>query len=71
VTMMTGMVCIGVGQGVQPLLGYCVGARDWDRFKKVLVFSLGFALVLSVILTGVCYLFTGQIVKAFLTNPDA
>ena len=26
VTMMTGMVCIGFGQGVQPLLGYCVGA---------------------------------------------
>ncbi|MGN0976989.1 MAG: MATE family efflux transporter, partial [Faecousia sp.] len=71
VTMMTGMVCIGLGQGVQPLLGYCVGARDWNRFKKVLVFSLGFALVLSVVLTGVCYLFTGQIVKAFLTNPDA
>lgn len=26
VTMMTGMICIGMGQGVQPLLGYCVGA---------------------------------------------
>lgn len=28
VTMMTGMVCIGLGQGVQPLLGYCVGAKN-------------------------------------------
>lgn len=27
VTMMTSMVCIGLGQGVQPLLGYCVGAK--------------------------------------------
>ena len=32
VTMMTGMVCIGLGQGIQPLLGYCVGAKKWYRF---------------------------------------
>ncbi|MGN1001317.1 MAG: MATE family efflux transporter [Oscillospiraceae bacterium] len=71
VTMMTGMVCIGLGQGVQPLLGYCVGARNWDRYKKVLRFSLVFALLLGAALTGVCYLFTEQIVRAFLTDADA
>ena len=38
VTMMTGMVCIGFGQGVQPLLGYCVGAKLWERFKKIMRF---------------------------------
>ena len=62
VTMITGMICIGLGQGVQPLLGYCVGARNKERFNKVLVFSLVFAFVLSTVMTGVCYLFTGQIV---------
>ena len=36
VTMITGMVCIGFGQGVQALLGYCVGANLWERFKKVM-----------------------------------
>lgn len=71
VTMMTGMVCIGLGQGVQPLLGYCVGAKDWTRFQKVLKFSLLFALVLSAILTGICYLFTKQIIQAFLTDGAA
>ena len=71
VTMMTGMVCIGLGQGVQPLLGYCVGARDWKRVKNVLIFSLGFAFVLSTVMTGVCYLFTEQIVRAFLTDAAA
>lgn len=71
VTMMTGMVCIGLGQGVQPLLGYCVGAKKWDRYKNVLRFSLLFAFILSSILTGVCYLFTEQIVRAFLTDPAA
>ena len=71
VTLMTGMVCIGLGQGVQPLLGYCVGAKDWSRYKNVLRFSLGFALILSVTLTGICYIFTNQIVRAFLTDAAA
>lgn len=71
VTMMTGMVCIGLGQGVQPLLGYCVGAKKWDRYKSILRFSLLFAFILSSILTGICCLFTEQIVHAFLTDPAA
>ena len=25
ITMITGMICIGFGQGIQPLLGYCGG----------------------------------------------
>ena len=71
VSMMTGMVCIGFGQGIQPLLGYCVGAKLWERFKKVMKFSLVFSLALSVVMTGVCYLFTNGIVSAFLTDPAA
>lgn len=71
VTMVTGMVCIGLGQGVQPLLGYCVGARRWDRYRQCLRFSLAFAFVLSMVLTAVCYLFTGDIVRVFLTDAAA
>lgn len=71
VTMMTSMVCIGLGQGVQPLLGYCVGAKKWDRYKKVLRFSLVFAFALSTFLTVVCYVFIGQIVGVFLTDAAA
>ena len=48
VTMMTGMVCIGFGQGVQPLLGYCVGAKLWERFKKIMRFSIFFSLALKI-----------------------
>ena len=71
VTMITGMVCIGLGQGIQPLLGFCVGSKNWDRYKKTLKFSLWFALILGVSLTAICYLFTNQIVSAFLTEVSA
>ena len=71
VTMMTSMVCIGLGQGIQPLLGYCVGAKKWERYRGVFRFSMVFALALSVILTAICYLFLPQIVSAFLTDSTA
>lgn len=71
VVIITGMVCMGLGQGVQPILGYCVGAKLRERFKKVLKFSLIFAFILSAVLTGICYLFTNQIVSAFLTDSTA
>lgn len=71
VVTITGMACMGLGQGVQPILGYCVGAKLWERFKKILRFSLIFAFLLSVILTGICYLFTNQVVSAFLTDSIA
>lgn len=71
VTMMTGMVCIGLGQGIQPLLGYCVGAKKWERYRGVLRFSMIFAFILSAVLTIICYLFLTQIVSAFLTDAAA
>jgi len=71
VTMITGMVCIGFGQGVQALLGYCVGAKLWDRFKNVMRFSVIFALALSLTMTLLCYLFTNQIVSIFLAEQAA
>ena len=71
VVIITGMVCMGLGQGVQPLLGYCVGAKLWKRFKDIFKFSILFALILGVDLTIICYIFTNQIVSAFLTDVTA
>lgn len=71
ILMITGMVSMGIGQGVQPLLGYCVGSGNWDRFKKYLRFAFVFATALGVVLTIVCYLFTNQIAGAFLTDVNA
>ena len=69
--MMTSMVSIGLGQGVQPLLGYCVGAKNWERYRSAIKFSLIFGFFLSAVLTLICYLFTGQIVSVFLTDAAA
>lgn len=71
IVMITSMICMGLGQGVQPLLGYCTGARLWSRFRSILRFSLVFSLILAAVLTGLCYLFLDPIIRAFLSDPDA
>lgn len=71
VTMITGMVAMGIGQGIQPLLGYCVGAKTWERYKKIMCFSMWFAFFLGLIMTVICYIFTNQIVSVFLTEQSA
>lgn len=71
VVMITGMICMGIGQGVQPLLGYAVGAKTWDRFKQIMKFSLGFATVLGVGLTALCYIFINQIAGVFLSEASS
>lgn len=71
VITITGMVCMGLGQGVQPLLGYCVGAKLWKRFQDVFRFSAIFALLLGTFLTILCYFSVNQIVSVFLTDATA
>lgn len=71
VTIITGMICMGLGQGIQPLLGYCVGAKLWKRFQDIFRFSLLFALLLGAVAAILCYLFAQQIVSVFLTDATA
>ena len=53
------------------MLGYCAGAGLWQRFKGIMRFALGFALGLSLVMTGLCYLLREQIVGVFLTEAAA
>ncbi len=71
VNMIVVMLLIGVGTGIQPLLGYCFGARNRKRFVGVLKFSLCLAVVLSAVMTVICYAGAGPMVNAFLEDADA
>jgi len=71
VNMIVVMLLIGLGTGIQPLLGYCYGAKNKKRYIDVLKFSICLALVMSVVMTIICYLGAGPLVTAFLDNADA
>ncbi|MFI3228391.1 MAG: MATE family efflux transporter [Clostridia bacterium] len=70
VTMIISMIFIGFGQGVQPLLGYAVGAKDQKRYKEIIKFSIGFTFTLGIVLTTISYLNLNQIVGASFYNNE-
>lgn len=71
VNMIAVMLLIGVGTGIQPLLGYCFGAGNKKRYNSVLKFSLLLAFGLSCVMTAICYLGAAPLAKAFLDNEEA
>jgi putative MATE family efflux protein len=52
VNMIAVMLLIGVGAGIQPVLGFCFGAGNRKRFSAVLKFSLLFSVALSLVMTA-------------------
>ncbi|MBQ4283836.1 MAG: MATE family efflux transporter [Lachnospira sp.] len=71
VNMIVVMLLIGLGSGIQPLLGYCYGAGNYKRYMSVLKFSIMLAFGMSAIMTVICYFGAGPLVSAFLKNQDA
>ncbi|MDD2971096.1 MAG: MATE family efflux transporter [Lachnospiraceae bacterium] len=71
VNMIVIMLLIGLGTGIQPLLGYCYGAGNKKRYVEVLKFSLALAFGLSLIMTVICYCGAGPLVHAFLEDESA
>ncbi len=71
VNMVAVMLLIGVGTGIQPLLGYNFGSGNRKRFLGILRFSLVLAFTLSIVMTVVCYLGAGPMVNAFLEQEEA
>lgn len=71
VNMIVVMLLIGLGTGIQPVLGYCFGAGNRKRYMAVLKFSLVLAFGLSAVMTVICYCGAGPLVHAFLEDQDA
>ena len=65
------LVAMGTGQGIQPLLGFSVGAEDWKRYRAFLMFALKFTVALTLVMVGLCFVFSENIVSAFLNEPEA
>lgn len=71
VNMIVVMLLIGLGVGIQPLLGYCFGAGNRKRYFAVLKFSCILALCLSAVMTAICYFGAAPLVRAFLEDEHA
>ena len=71
VNMIVVMLLIGLGTGIQPILGYCFGAGSKDRYLAVMKFSMILAFAISAVMTVVCYCGADPLVHTFLEDADA
>ena len=65
------LIAIGTGQGIQPLLGFSIGAEDWKRYRAFLNFALKFTVILTLVMIAGCFVFSENIVSMFVSQPEA
>lgn len=65
------LIAMGTGQGIQPLLGFSVGAEDWRRYRAFLMFALKFTVILTLVMIAGCFVFSENIVSMFVNEPEA
>lgn len=70
VFMMIYCVLIGFGQGYQPVVGYNNGAGNSKRVREAFWFSLKAGTLVMTVLAVITYIFTPDIVGAFLEGDE-
>ena len=60
----------GMGQGSQPIIGYCYGRGDYKRIKKIIRFAVIQGLVIGIVVWAVCMIFAKQILQWFGSGDD-
>lgn len=68
--MLVVMLQIGIGQGVQPLVGYCYGAKNYKRMKGSIIFSTGCNIIIGAVVTLFYIRFRAQVIGLFIDDAD-
>ena len=63
-------VNMGLTQGVLPLVGYTYAAKNYDRMKKTIVFTLALSVSFSLLCTFVYRTFPKAIMEFFISEPE-
>ena len=61
---------MGLAAGVQPLIGFCYGAKNFKRMKGVMKFSMLTNLVIGCVMTTVYIFFSRQIISLFISDES-
>ncbi len=68
--MLVIMLQIGLGQGVQPLIGYCYGAKNYSRMKKCMGFSIICNIVIGTAMMLFYLVFRENVISMFIDDAD-
>lgn len=70
VNMLIVFVQMGIGMGIQPLIGYSYGAENITRLKKTIKFTILCTCIIGSVLTLIYFLFTENIINIFNGEHD-
>lgn len=70
VNMIINMVMVGFAFGAQPLIGYVYGAKDEQRFNKVVKFDIQVVASIALFLTVILFIFAPQVIRIFMSDPQ-
>lgn len=62
------MLQIGLAQGIQPLIGYCYGARNYNRMKKSIRFGMLCNIIIGATVTVFYIVFRRSVIGAFIDD---
>lgn len=68
--MLVVMLQIGLAQGVQPIIGYCYGARKFRRLRKCLCFSILCNVVIGTAMMLFYFVFKENVISIFINNSE-
>ena len=68
--MLVRHIVLGVGQGFQPIAGYCFGAKRYSRVKKVFWYATVSMTVICLCITAAVFFFREPIMRWFRDDPD-
>ena len=70
IAMLSFAVVIGLGQGFQPVCGFCYGAGLYDRLKEAYKFTVTIGTIFLIVLAIVGWVISGTLIGVFRDDPE-
>ncbi|MFR5875583.1 MAG: MATE family efflux transporter [Eubacterium sp.] len=68
--MLVTLLQIGLAQGIQPLIGYCYGAKNYTRMKNSIKFGIICNVIIGASVTAFYLVFRENVIRLFIDDSD-
>ncbi len=68
--MLITMLQLGLAQGIQPLVGFCYGAKNYQRMHSAIRFGMVCNVLLGTLITAVYFFARRQVISIFIENEE-